>query len=192
MVRLLYKGLEPSNIQKAKNYFKQAGKIMHQLKSNEEYQSIINIGVSYFCEKDCNMALEYFTKAAHIMPQSLTFDLVKLKCNKLICQYVLGNISQEELRGELLSLYSEAEDLPDPWIQLLYKYNLGILRADSISYIKSIEKEYPGEINVYGLFVPNNEFGNFMLGVSPIGGIRYKGYRNKNLMIVLIIYSIIL
>ena len=163
----LYKGLEPSNIQIAKSYFKQAGKIMHQLKSNEEYQSIINMGVGYFCEKDYYMALEYFTNATYVMPQSLTFDFVKLECNKLICQYMTGNLSLEDMQGELLSLYSEAEELPDPWIQLLCKYNLGILRTDSISYIKSMEKEYPGEINVYGLIVPNNEFGDFMLGISP-------------------------
>ncbi len=163
----LYKGVESSNIQTAKRYFKKAKKIMHQLKSNEEYQSIINIGVSYFCEKDYNMALEYFTNAAPIVPKSLTFDCIKLKCNILVCQYIIGSNSLDNIRGELLSLYSEAEELPDPWIRLLYKYNLGILRKSKKNYIESLEKEYPGEMSAYGLIVPNTDFGDFMLGVSP-------------------------
>lgn len=163
----LYKGEESSNIQIAKDHFKKAQKIMHQLKSNEEYQSIINIGVSYFCEKDYNMALEYFTNAAHIMPKSLMFDYIKLKCNTLVSQYMIGSLSLEDTREELLALYSEAEEMPDPWISLLCKYNLSILRADNNSYIEHLKKEYPGEINSYGLIVPNADFGNFMLGISP-------------------------
>lgn len=163
----LYKEVESSNIQTAKGYFKKAQKIMHQIKSNEEYQSIINLGVSYFCEKDYNMALEYFRDAAHIMPESLTFDFIKLKCNTLVCQYIIGSLSLEDIRRELLSLYSEAEELPDPWIGLLCKYNLGILRTDNNSYIEKLEKVYPGEITAYGLIVPDTEFGDFMLGISP-------------------------
>lgn len=163
----LYKGEESSNVHTAKDYFKKAQKIMHQLKSNEEYQSIINIGVTCFCEKDYNMALEYFTNAALIMPKSLTFDFIKLKCNTVVCQYIIGNLSIEDTRKELLSLYLEAEEMPDPWIRLLCKYNLSILRVDNNSYIESLKKEYPGDINVYGLIVPNTDFGNFMLGISP-------------------------
>ncbi len=163
----LYKGKESSNVLTAKDYFKKAQKMMHQLKSNEEYQSIINIGVSYFCEKDYNMALEYFTNAAHIMPKSLTFDFIKLKCNTLMSQYMIGSLPIEDIREELLLLYSEAEKMPDPWIRLLCKYNLSMLRADNNSYIESLKKEYPGEINAYGLIVPNTDFGNFMLGISP-------------------------
>ncbi len=163
----LYKGEESLNVHTAKEYFKKAQKIMHQLKSNEEYQSIINIGVCYFCEKDYNMALEYFTCAAHIMPKSLTFDLIKLKCNILISQYIIGSLSIEDIHEELLSLYSEAEEMPDPWIRLLCKYNLCILRTNNNSYIESLKKEYPGEINAYGLIVPNTDFGDFMLGISP-------------------------
>lgn len=163
----LYKGKESSNVLTAKDYFKKAQKIMHQLKSNEEYQSIINIGVSYFCEKDYNMALEYFINAAHIMPESLMFDFIKLKCNTLVSQYMIGSLSIEDIREELLLLYSEAEKMPDPWIRLLCKYNLSALRADNNSYIERFKKEYPGEINAYGLIVPNTDFGNFMLGISP-------------------------
>lgn len=163
----LYKGEESSNVHIAKDYFKKAQKIMHQLKSNEEYQSIINIGVSYFCEKDYNMALEYFTNAANIMPKSLTFDFIKLKCNTLVCQYIIGTLSLEDTRKELLSLYSEAEEMPDPWIRLLCKYNLSLLRMNNNSYIENLKKEYPGDINVYGLIVPNTDFGDFMLGISP-------------------------
>lgn len=163
----LYKEVESSNIQTAKSYFKKAQKIMHQIKSNEEYQSIINLGVSCFCAQDYNMALEYFTNAAHIMPESLTFDIIKLKCNTLVCQYIIGSLSLEDIRGELLSLYSEAEELPDPWIRLLCKYNLSVLRTDNDSYIEELEKVYPGEITAYGLIVPNTGFGDFMLGISP-------------------------
>lgn len=163
----LYKGIESSNINIAKNYFKIAQKIMHQLKSNEEYQSIINIGVGYFCEKDYNMALEYFTNAFPIVPKSLTFDCIKLKCNILVCKYIIGSCSLDDFRRELLLLYSEAEELPDPWIRLLCKYNLGILRENNNAYIKSLETEYPGEISAYGLIVSNTDFGDFMLGISP-------------------------
>ena len=163
----LYKGLEPSNIQAAKNYFKKAQKIMHQVKSNEEYQSIINLGVSCFCEKNYNIALEYFTSAVQYMPDSLTFDLIKLKCNTLVCQYIIGHMALEDIRGELLSLYSEAEELPDPWIRLLCRYNLSVLRTDKVEYIGELEDTYPGEITAYGLIVPNTGFGDFMLGISP-------------------------
>ena len=113
------------------------------------------------------MALEYFTNAAHIMPKSLTFDFIKLKCNTLVSQYMIGSLPIEDIQEELLSLHSEAEEMPDPWISLLCKYNLSILRADNNSYIESLKKEYPGEINAYGLIVSNTDFGDFMLGISP-------------------------
>ena len=110
----LYRGQDKRNIQIARNYFKQAQKIMSMLKSNEEYQSNINLGVSYFCENNIPLSLEYFENALTIVPKNLTFDIIKLKCNILICKYILNFKNLIDIRKELLNLYSDAEDLPDP------------------------------------------------------------------------------
>lgn len=163
----LYQSQKKENICTARKYFKQARKIMRQLKSNEEYQSIINIGVSYLCENNPELALEYFECARTIMPSSLVFDMIKLQCNILICKYLIRKQDVYYIREELLSLCSEAEELPDPWIKLLCEYNLYILRNGDISHTDSFLKNYPGDVNLYGLILKNTNINNFMLGISP-------------------------
>lgn len=163
----LYQNQNEGNIYTARKYFKQAQKIMHQLKSNEEYQSIINIGVSYICEGNPKLALEYFECAQMIMPPSLSFDIVKLKCNILICKYLINKEDITYVREELLNLCSEAEDLPDPWIKLLCIYNLYVLRDGDIANLSNLQETYPGDINLYGLILKNQDTEKFMLGISP-------------------------
>ncbi|MBQ2885073.1 MAG: hypothetical protein IJE43_15160, partial [Alphaproteobacteria bacterium] len=163
----LYQGQEKENVHTARKYFNQAKKIMHQLKSSEEYQSIINIGVSYLCENNLGLALEYFECAQTIMPDSLSFDMIKLKCNILICRYLMNKQEIDSIRLELLELCSDAENLPDPWIKLLCEYNLYILRNSDISTDDVFTKNYPGDMNLYGLFLKNPNFNKFMLGISP-------------------------
>lgn len=163
----LYQNQNEGNIYTARKYFKQAQEIMHQLKSNEEYQSIINIGVSYICEGNPKLALEYFECAQMIMPPSLSFDIVKLKCNILICRYLINKEDITYVREELLNLCSEAEDLPDPWIKLLCVYNLYVLRDGDIANLSNLQETYPGDINLYGLILKNQDTEKFMLGISP-------------------------
>lgn len=163
----LYQNQNKGNIYTARKYFKQAQKIMHHLKSNEEYQSIVNIGVSYICEGNPKLALEYFECAQMIMPQSLAFDIVKLKCNILICRYLINKEDITYVREELLNLCSEAEDLPDPWIRLLCIYNLYILRDGDIANLTDLQETYPGDINLYGLILKTQNTEKFMLGISP-------------------------
>jgi len=163
----LYQGQNKENINTARNKFTQAKKIMHQIKSNEEYQSIINIGVSYICENNPRLALEYFECALTIMPSNLTFDIIKLKCNILICKYLIDNQELINIREELLDLCTQAEDLPDPWIKLLCIYNLYVLRKDNISNLTIVQEDYPGDINLYGLIIKIDNMDRFMLGISP-------------------------
>lgn len=163
----LYESQKEENIRTARRYFNQAKKIMHQLKSNEEYQSIINIGVSYLCENNPKLALEYFECAQTIMPSSLSFDMIKLKCNILICKYLIDRQDIFYIREELLNLCSDAEDLPDPWIKLLCTYNLYILRDGNILETDDLIKTYPGDANLYGLILKNPNINSFMLGISP-------------------------
>ena len=164
----LYQGQEKENIHTARKYFNQAKKIMHELKSNEEYQSMINIGVSYLCENNPVLALEYFEGAQAIMPCSLSFDMIKLKCNILICRYLMNSQDVYYIRDELLEIRSEAEDLPDPWIKLLCEYNLYRLRNGNNMLTDNLTKNYPGDVNIYGLILKNNSnINSFMLGVSP-------------------------
>lgn len=163
----LYESQKEENIRTARRYFNQAKKIMHQLKSNEEYQSIINIGVSYLCENNPSLALEYFECAQTIMPSNLSFDMIKLKCNILICKYLIDKQDILYVREELLNLCSDAEDLPDPWIKLLCAYNLYILRDGNILETDDLMKNYPGDANLYGLILKNPNINSFMLGISP-------------------------
>lgn len=163
----LYQAQNKENIQLARKNFKQAKKIMHQLKSNEEYQSIINIGVSYVCENNPRLALEYFECALTIMPSNLTFDIIKLKCNILICKYLMNNQELFNTREELLDLCSEAEELPDPWIKLLCIYNLYVLRNDDMTNLSCLQENYPGDINLYGLTIKAHTTDRFMFGISP-------------------------
>lgn len=161
----LYQNQSKENLCTARKYFKQAQEIMLKLKSNEEYQSIINIGVSYLCENNPEFALEYFESAQSIMPTSLSFDDIKLKCNILICKYLINKQNISAIRKELLDLCSVAEELPDPWIRLLCEYNLYILRHGDIP--EHLCENYPGDINLYGLIMKNSHINNFMLGISP-------------------------
>ncbi len=161
----LYQNQSTENISMARKYFKQAREIMSQIKSNEEYQSIINIGVTYLCQNNPELALEYFESAQSIMPESLSFDIIKLKCNILVCKYLINVQTISTIRKELLDLCSQAEELPDPWIRLLCEYNLYILRNNGIP--DYLYKNYPGNINIYGLILKNSNTEKFMLGVSP-------------------------
>lgn len=163
----LYQSQKKENTSIARRYFKQAQEIMHQLKSNEEYQSTINIGVSYLCENNPKLALEYFECARTVMPSSLSFDMIKLQCNILICKYLMDKQDISYIRKELLNLYSKAEDMPDPWIKLLCVYNIYILRDGNILDAGDFFKNYPGNINTYGLIVNNPKIDSFMLGISP-------------------------
>lgn len=164
----LYQSQEKENIHIARSYFNQAKKIMHELKSTEEYQSMINIGVSYLCESNFILALEYFEFAQTIMPSNLSFDMTKLKCNILICKYLLNSLNIHSVRDELLELCSEAENLPDPWIKLLCEYNLYILRNGDIAATVDLTKNYPGDMNLYGLILKkHSNIDSFMLGISP-------------------------
>lgn len=163
----LYQSQEKESIYIARRYFNQAKKIMHQLKSNEEYQSMINIGVSYLCENSPALALEYFECAKTIMPSSLSFDMIKLRCNILICRYLMNRQEVHSIREELLELCSMAEELPDPWIKLLCEYNLYILRNDNFMATDVLEKTYPGNVKLYGLILNNPNINSFMLGISP-------------------------
>ena len=140
---------------------------MHQLKSNEEYQSIINIGISYLCENNPRLALEYFECALGIMPSTLSFDIIKLKCNILICKYLMNKQDVLSIREELLSLCTDAEELPDPWIKLLCIYNLYMLRDDDILATNDLINNYPGDANIYGLILKNPSVSSVMLGISP-------------------------
>lgn len=161
----LYQDQSRENLSKARKYFKQAREIMSKINSNEEYQSIINIGVSYLCENNPEFALEYFESAQSILPTSLSFDIIKLKCNILICKYLINAQDISTIRKGLLDLCSEAEELPDPWIKLLCEYNLYILRNNGIP--DHLYENYPGNINLYGLIIKNPHIDNFMLGISP-------------------------
>lgn len=71
------------------------------------------------------------------------------------------------IREELLSLCTDAEELPDPWIKLLCIYNLCILRDDDTLAIHGLINNYPGDTNIYGLILKNPGVSNFMLGISP-------------------------
>lgn len=161
----LYQNQSKENISKAKKFFKQAQGIMSKIRSNEEYQSLINIGVCYLCENNPEFALEYFESAQSIIPASLIFDIVKLKSNILICKYLINTHDILMIRKELLDLCSEVEELPDPWIKLLCEYNLYILRNNGIP--DHLYENYPGNINLYGLIIKSPHIDNFMLGISP-------------------------
>lgn len=163
----LYQSQSQESICTARKYFNQAKRIMHQLKSNEEYQSIINIGISYLCENNPRLALEYFECALGIMPSTLSFDIIKLKCNILICKYLMNKQDVLSIREELLSLCTDAEELPDPWIKLLCIYNLYMLRDDDILATNDLINNYPGDANIYGLILKNPSVSSVMLGISP-------------------------
>lgn len=164
----LYHKRDKSSIGMARTHFKHAQTIMHQIKSNEEYQSLINIGVSYACDNNAYLALEYFEQAQVLVPSNLTFDIIKLQCNILICKYMLSTDEKyiTDVRGELLELCSRSENLPDPWIKLLCTYNLYVLRGFDINNCEDLKENYPGDIRLYGLII-NSAKGRFMLGVSP-------------------------
>lgn len=164
-ILFLYKGQKTENVNIARSYFTKAQSIMKDLMSNEEYQSLINIGVSYLCENNPNLALEYFESAKNIMPNNLTFDLIKLECNIIISKYILKKEDILNTRKKLLDLCSKAENLPDPWIKLLCTYNLSILRNNND--LNFLNENYPGNINLYGLILNNPQLEHFMIGISP-------------------------
>lgn len=164
-ILFLYKGQETENVNTARSYFTKAQSIMKDLMSNEEYQSIINIGVSYLCENNPNLALEYFECAKNIMPNNLTFEIIKLECNIIISKYILKEEDILITRKKLLDLCSKSENLPDPWIKLLCIYNLSILRNDND--VNFLNGNYPGNINLYGLILNNPKLKHFMIGISP-------------------------
>ena len=165
----LYKDINPDNLQIAKDYFVKAKQIMHDLKSNEEYQSMVNLGVVHFCEENYSLALEYFELAKQLLPTSLTFDLLKLESNIFITKYALNIQTFNETRLAFLDLVEKAEKMPDPWISLLCNYNLYILKRNSEQYSGEFTTNYPGDISSYGLYLNNSntKVNQIMLGVSP-------------------------
>lgn len=165
----LYKDINPDNLQIAKDYFVKAKQIMHDLKSNEEYQSMVNLGVVHFCEENYSLALEYFELAKQLLPTSLTFDLLKLESNIFITKYALNIQTLNETRLAFLDLVEKAEKMPDPWISLLCNYNLYILKRNSEQYSGEFTTNYPGDISSYGLYLNNSntKVNQIMLVVSP-------------------------
>lgn len=165
----LYKKICSSNLRIAKNHFKKAKGIMHDLRSSEEYQSIINLGVVYFCEQDYSRALDYFEMALELLPRTLSFDRLKLESNILLTKYVLGISSYNDTKAAFIEIVEKAEDMPDPWIGFLCNYNLYTLKKNIGEEIGSFTYKYPGDKSIYGLYINNTEriIQNVMLGVSP-------------------------
>lgn len=159
-------------ISEARANFKQAKQIMHKLDSNEEYQSLFNIGLSYTCEKKYSLAIDFYEKSKKMISNNLSFDIYKIDCNISLCKYLNRDIDLEQCINKLLDNYIDIEEIPDKWLKLQYDYNLTALRnlRSSKKQIVSDYEYYPGDLELYGLYLDINTDDTtqrFLFAVSP-------------------------
>ena len=157
----------------SKNFFKKARKIMIELNSKEEYQSLFNMGLTYLCEKNYSLAENLFDKAIALTPKVLTFDIEKFMCTKYLCQMFNKKINAKECYDFLCDHYVNIEFQNDPWIKYMFDYNMetlnGIINNCKPNYDEIIDN-YCGDPQIYGLnytFEINNYNFKFILAVSP-------------------------
>ncbi len=159
------KGTNRQFIDIAKKHFDASFEGMDKMRSNEIYQSAINLGITYMYLSDYFSAKQYFTLAKREMPDNLLFDKLKLECNCILCDFMSNELSIEKCIEALENRYHKVLSCPDPWLKLLYKYNICILRNKKFDL-----SEYHGDYKKYGLFIStlvNNSLKTLMLGPSP-------------------------
>lgn len=158
-------------ISDARMHFNGARKIMHKLDSNEEYQSLFNIGVTYTCEKNYSVAIDFYKKAKKLIKDSLSFDIYKIDCNITLCRFLNEEIDIDECLDLLIDNYVDVESIPDTWLKLQYDYNLYTLNNlnNNINATRCYSY-YNGNMELYGLYL-NIKHGNnnnrFLFAVSP-------------------------
>ena len=158
-------------IANARDNFNRARKIMHKLGSNEEYQSLFNIGVSYTCENNYTTAIDFYNKSKKLIKDSLSFDIYKIECNIILCRLLKKDIDIEKSIDLLMDNYVDVECVPDKWLKLQYDYNLNALKnLNKNIHTDSNYEYYNGDIKLYGLYL-NIKYGNyttrFLFAVSP-------------------------
>lgn len=159
------KGIDERCLEIAKSLFAQSFEGMQELRSNESYQSAVNLGIVYIYLKDYFSAQQYFKLAKKEVPDNLTFDRLKIECNCIICKYLSNKSLLKDCVDTLENLYHQALSCPDPWLRLLYKYNICVLNEDKINI-----SDYPGDYKKYGLFISlDGDLSSnlLMLGPSP-------------------------
>ena len=173
LIHLYNYQINNNEIAVSKNYFKKARKIMIELNSKEEYQSLFNIGLTYLCEKNYSLAENLFDKAISLTPKVLTFDIEKFMCTKYLCQMFNKKINALECYNLLCDHYINIEFQNDPWIKYMFNYNMetlnGIINNCKPNYDEIIDN-YCGDPQIYGLnytFEINNYNFKFILAVSP-------------------------
>ena len=159
------------SISEARKHFNNAKSIMHRLSSNEEYQSLFNIGLSYTCEKNYSVAINFYKKAKKLIKDGLSFDIYKLNCNIILCRFLNNEIGIDECRDSLLDNYVDIENVPDKWLKLQYDFNLHTL--DNFDDKKNVMREYPyytGNMELYGLYLDithGDSINRFLFAPSP-------------------------
>lgn len=173
LIHLYNFDIDHNEITKAKNYFRDARRIMKELNSNEEYQSLFNIGLAYLCENNYTLAENYFGKAINLIPEVLTFDLEKFICTKYLCQMFNKKIDIVECYDLICDHYINIESQNDPWIKYMFDYNIetlnSIINNCKPNYNKIIEN-YCGDPQIYGLnytFRTDKQNFKFIMAVSP-------------------------
>lgn len=159
------KGVNEQSLSIAKRLFNQSFEGMQELRSNEIYQSAVNLGIVYIYLKDYFSAQRYFELAKKEVPSNLSFDKLKIECNCIICKYLSNKSCAKDCIDELGNMYHQVLSCPDPWLKLLYKFNICILSKDEINL-----NEYPGDYKKYGLFISagGDDISDLlMLGPSP-------------------------
>lgn len=171
-ITYLYENPYSTNlVEQARMNFNRAKKIMHKLDSNEEYQSLFNIGVSYTCENNYSVAIDFYKKAKKLIKESLSFDIYKINCNIALCRFLNKDIDKDECIDLLTDDYVDVDNVPDKWLKFQYDYNLCTLNNSNknISEIQKYEY-YNGNIKLYGLYLSvkhNDSNHRFLLAVSP-------------------------
>ncbi|MBQ9313646.1 MAG: hypothetical protein IJ571_03215 [Ruminococcus sp.] len=159
------KGTDNKLLDIAQKHLTKSFEGMHEIRSNEIYQSAMNLGITYMYLRDYFSAQRYFSIAKKEMPSNLTFDILKFECNCIILKYLSNEFSVEECISALDINYHKALNFPDPWLKLLYKYNICALNECGANL-----NDYPGDYKKYGLFISNNYANKntiLMLGPSP-------------------------
>ncbi len=109
--------LRTNDIPMAKKYFERSFEL------NNDIDSLYQLGLLAFEERDIQAAYSYFSKAKELVPNKIDFEYCLLRCSDLLCQYS----SPDEITNILHkyeSLLSKKAKLADFYIESAYVYAL--------------------------------------------------------------------
>lgn len=165
-----------NDLSNADKYLEKSTALFKEINSNELFESLFNHSVLLTLQGKYADAEEKANEAMFTLPKVLWMDVLVLKLNTVIIQFLGKKLSIPDAYNEILNLYAKAKKASDPWVKYIVLFNLNTIEniLDK-NYTETVEQKiiqqiYSAERTRFDVILSiehNDKKCDFLLALSP-------------------------